>query len=151
MPVILIATNIYTTTYTQYIVHIPTSTYTSIYLITYTQYIYYPVHIPVYILLHIPVYILVHIPVHIPSTYPSTYTQYMYTYQYIYPVHVLGICTSKYYRYDRHHVTFSVREANPFVGWCVLRSYILNFDSNVVATSLFIGISFLSNSTPQTY
>lgn len=47
--------------------------------------------------------------------------------------------------------TFSVKDAKPVFGFCVRMSYRWNLDSRHVATSLFISISFLSNSRPQTW
>ena len=46
--------------------------------------------------------------------------------------------------------TFSDSDVNPFEGCCVRRSNTENFDSSVVATSLFIGISLRSNSILHT-
>lgn len=46
--------------------------------------------------------------------------------------------------------TFSDTEAKPLVGCCVLMSKTWNLPSSEVATSLFMSMSFLSNSTEQT-
>lgn len=52
--------------------------------------------------------------------------------------------------WKNRHFTFSDTEAKPLVGCCVLMSKTWNFPSSEVATSLFMLMSFLSNSTEQT-
>ena len=61
--------------------------------------------------------------------------------------------TSDNYRRQRHagHVTFSVTEANPLLGCCVLISNTCSLDSRHVAASLFISMSLRSNSRQHTF
>ena len=62
---------------------------------------------------------------------------------------LLNICNILYP--GKYKFTFSVRLANPLLGCCVLMSKTWNFDSNVVAASLFILMSLRSNSRQQTW